>query len=138
MIENKHTELFAEQIVNEKPFEWLQDMDQTNSGMLYILFQLDKSKKALSAGELAKKLKVSTARIAVLLKKLEKYNWVKRITSTKDARITLVNLTEKGKKYYREQKDKLSNKLAKIIEKVGVQKFEKFMQIANEINKVTK
>ena len=138
MIENKHTGLFAEQIVNEKPFEWLQDMDQTNSGMLYILFQLDKSKKALSAGELAKKLKVSTARIAVLLKKLEKYNWVKRITSTKDARITLVNLTEKGKKYYREQKDKLSNKLAKIIEKVGVQKFEKFMQIANEINKVTK
>ena len=57
MIENKHTELFAEQIVNEKPFEWLQDMDQTNSGMLYLLFQLDKSKKALSAGELAKNLK---------------------------------------------------------------------------------
>lgn len=138
MSKEKNTDIIVEQIVSDKPFEWLQDMDQNNSGMLYLLFQLEKSNKSLSAGELARKLKVSTARIAVLLKKLEKYKWIKKFTSPKDARITLVDLTEKGKKYYHEQKHKLSSKLAQVIEKVGLKKFEKFMKLSNEINKVIK
>ena len=50
----------------------------------------------LSAGDISNFLSVSTARIAVLLKNLEKKDLIKRLTSQNDKRKTIVHLTKKG------------------------------------------
>lgn len=68
----------------------------------------------VNAGDLAEHMKISTARVATILNKLEAAGSVERVKSKKDGRITVVVLTEKGLKEvndYREESLKFVNKL---------------------------
>ncbi len=57
-----------------------------------------------SQKELADKMEISTATIAVSLKKLEKGGYVARATDSNDTRYNQVVITEKGKKVVEESK----------------------------------
>lgn len=55
--------------------------------------------------ELARRLEVSPATIAVSLKNLEKNGWILRRTGREDNRVNFVELTEKGRKLVEESKE---------------------------------
>lgn len=61
--------------------------------MLMTLSESDFSSQA----ELAKELEVSTATVAVSLKKLERDNYIKKQVKEEDSRVNFVKLTDKGK-----------------------------------------
>lgn len=132
---NKLTEII-EKVIDNNPFKFLEDLFSQKEGMLFILKYLYKSEKSVKAGELATALNVSTARISLLLKKLENKNYITRTQGEKDARIVYVTLTEEGRKYTYDKMTSFMDKLKKLIDSLGFEKIEQFLTLSNEINTV--
>lgn len=87
--------------------KWRELMDLLDSGykgMYVILRILKESEKAVVPGELARRMNVSTARIARALKTLEKKNYIRRESEKNDARKVIVLLTHDGEKALEERK----------------------------------
>lgn len=117
------------------PFDFLNLIDKNGQGMNSILSYLKTKKEDVTAGELAIQLDVSTARIAVLLKKLEKLNMVVKRISSKDARVTIVEITPTGLKHIDEETKKSVSIMQKILEKVDPKEIEEFIRLATKIKK---
>lgn len=117
------------------PFEFLNLIDKNSQGMNSILSYLNGKKEDVTAGELAVKINVSTARIAVLLKKLVKMDLITKSVSNQDARVTIVSITEKGKKYIEKETEKSVSIMQKILKKVDPKEIDEFIRIAIKINK---
>lgn len=121
-------------ISEKNPFKFLEDLHNQNTGKTFILKYLHDNKKEAKAGELATALGVSTARIAMLLKKLEAKKYIIRTSSKEDSRITLVSLTNEGEKYIIKKMKSITSKLKKIINSIGVNKVEDFIKVALTIS----
>ena len=121
-------------ISEKNPFKFLGDLHSQNTGKIFILKYLHDNKKDAKAGELATALGVSTARIAILLKKLENSKLIKRYSSAEDARITLVSLTTEGEKYIVKKMEGIISKLKKVVNSIGVNKLEDFIKVALTIS----
>nr|WP_028401161.1 MarR family transcriptional regulator [Ectobacillus panaciterrae] len=68
-------------------------------------------KNGLSVKELSEKIHRTQPTVTVLVDKLQKLGYVKRIKSKEDSRVTLINLTEKGiqlKPIFREISEKIN------------------------------
>lgn len=117
------------------PFDFLNLIDKNGQGMNSILSYLKTKKEDVTAGELAIQLDVSTARIAVLLKKLEKLNMIVKRISSKDARVTIVEITQTGLKHIDEETKKSVSIMQKILEKVDPKEIEEFIRLATKIKK---
>lgn len=117
------------------PFDFLNLIDKNGQGMNSILSYLKTKKEDVTAGELAIQLDVSTARIAVLLRKLEKLNMIVKRISPKDARVTIVEITQTGLKHIDEETKKSVSIMQKILEKVDPKEIEEFIRLATKIKK---
>ena len=115
------------------PFDFLNLIDKNGQGMNHILSYLKAKKEDVTAGELAIQLNVSTARIAVLLKKLEKLNMIAKKVSSFDARVTIVTITETGLKHIDEETKKSVSIMQKILKKVDPKEIEEFIRQATKI-----
>lgn len=120
--------------INEiDPFDLLNKFGKKSQGMDFILSYLSSKEGMVTAGELAIKLNVSTARIAVLLKKLEKQGFIEKTVSHHDGRVTIVTITEKGEKHVEEEMEKSISLMKKILKKVDISEINEFIRIANKI-----
>ena len=79
-------------------------IDDGYKGMFVILRILQASETNVVAGELARIMNVSTARIARALNTLEGKNYIRRERDEKDARKVVIRLTETGKQALEERK----------------------------------
>ena len=79
-------------------------IDDGYKGMFVILRILQASETNVVAGELAKIMNVSTARIARALNTLEAKNYIRRERDETDARKVVIRLTETGKQALEERK----------------------------------
>lgn len=127
----------SKSIIINKPFEVFNILDESTQGMKSVLLYLNEVKNKVSAGELSKKLKVSTARIAILIKKLLKNSYINKENDKKDARITIVSITEKGKEFIKKEKEKMINLVEELIKKIGIEDLETFLTISLKIKNVT-
>lgn len=66
------------------------------TGMYAVLKIVNDADGCATAGEIARRLDVSTARVAVLLTTLQKKSWIRKEKSPSDSRKTLVFLTQEG------------------------------------------
>lgn len=108
-------------------------MLRETQGTDFLLACLVKEGRELSAGELARKLNVSTARMAKLLNTLEQKGFIKRQNSEKDGRKTLVSLTCEGMERFKEKRLYLMALLEKMIEQIGFEELCEFIRISNKI-----
>ena len=79
-------------------------LDDGYKGMFVILRILQASETNVVAGELARIMNVSTARIARALNTLEGKNYIRRERDETDARKVVIRLTETGKQALEERK----------------------------------
>lgn len=108
-------------------------IDESQKGIGFVLVYLQESDHEVIAGELAKKLNVSTARIAALLRKMEKNGLIVRYRSPADARQTVVEITEEGNVYVDKMKEQILMKMELLLEKVGKEDMEEFIRISRKI-----
>lgn len=78
-------------------------------------------------------LGVSTARVAVLLKKMAAKGLITKGHDPADARVTVVSLTEQGRESIREIEGELYRQTGLVIDRVGEERVLEFIAIAQEI-----
>lgn len=134
MITQERLEGIAKELPKVQPTNFLKMVNDSNAGIGFTLkLLLSAEDNRLSAGELSKSMGVSTARVAVLLKKMESRGLITKKIDQLDARITLVALSEKGKSLAIEMKENMLKHLASVIDKVGEEKFLQFIALSHEI-----
>lgn len=133
MENNNLDEIFVEFI--KAKFENFGKVSIVDKGIYFVLYYLLVHKdKDICAGDLAKMLKVSTARIAVLINSLEGKGWVKREHSSQDSRKTIIRITQNGEIEVKEKKEKLYNIFMILLNEIGEQDMRKFIKTLIKIN----
>ena len=116
-----------------RPQIFLETFESSEKGINFILGYLEEAKHEVIAKDLAQALNVSTARIATLLNKMEKKDLIQKHNSTKDARKTVIILTKKGQHLTTHYKVVLIDITIKMIEEVGMEDLEKFIEISKKM-----
>lgn len=91
-------------IMHRRMMELALDRTGVYQGQHRILMQISENKYD-SQKEIAIAMKVSTATMAIALKKLEKNGYIKKTMDDSDNRLNRIEITEKGQKVVRESKE---------------------------------
>lgn len=116
-------------------FAFFDKLDATRRGAYFVLDYLIKSTKEIFSIDLSKALKVSTARMTKLLKTMEKKKLIIKTKSVLDARKIIISITEKGKETLISFKNAMADFLNSIIEEIGEEKFDEFINTSLNIQK---
>ena len=129
--------LQAEQILKKikscSPTKTFKPLDHSESGLCFILIYLDEAEREVYASEISEKMKISRAGVAKLIKKLIYKEFVTKRVSHTDARKEIINITEKGRIEACKHREEVMTFIENLIRKVGVEKIEKFIDLAEEI-----
>ena len=102
-------------------------------GLKAVIKLLTSENGKMTAGAISQKLCISTARVAVLLKKMESRNLITKQKSKTDARVTIVELTKEGTEYANELRNTFMEDMGAVIDRVGMEKMESFIEVVGEI-----
>lgn len=130
----------AQAILNQihacRPKSFFGKLDDSLRGMNFVLVYLKEAQHEVLAGELAKELNVSTARIAALLKAMEKNKLIVREHSRSDARQTVVKITQTGIAQAEQTKNQILDKIELLLVKIGKEELTEFIRLSNKIKEV--
>lgn len=124
---------YLEKINSCVPARVLEGIDMAQRGICCVLAYLKNSDSEVFAGDLAKELNVSSARISALLKKMEKKRFIIRRNSSGDARKTVVEVTPEGIAYIDAETERILSQIELLIEKVGQKDLDEFIRISYKI-----
>lgn len=134
------TQAQVEQILGllreSNPEDCFKKMNETSMGVGAVLMYLRKAQEPVSAGQISHGLNVSTARVAVLLKKMEGRELLVTGSSPTDARMRVVRLSQRGEKAAARLEEELYEQTAYLIERVGMERLIEFASISGEIQTV--
>lgn len=134
MITQERLEEIARELPKVQPTNFLKIVNDSNAGIGYALkLLLSQEDNQLSAGQLSEAMGVSTARVAVLLKKMENKGLIEKKEDESDARVTLVKLSDEGMRFATLMKENMLRHIANVIDKVGEEKFLQFIALSHEI-----
>lgn len=108
-------------------------MIDTNRGEGILLGYLRRHDNEATPIELSRALNVSTARIAVLLNKMERKNFVERQKSPNNKRNTIVKLLPAGKKLSEEQENAFNQKIISFLKTLGKERAALYVELQNEM-----
>ena len=112
------------------------EIEATQRGFGFVLSYLEQADKEVYAGDLSKKLNVSTARIAALLKRMEQNGLITRCTSMEDARRTVVGITPAGIDSINEMRAQALQKIELLLTQVSKEDLETYIRISQQIKEV--
>lgn len=124
--------LRAEQL---KSGVWRQT-EKLTQGELLALYHLQGHKSGVCPRELSDELSVSTARIAAMLRGMEKKGWVERRDFPSDNRRVLVTLTEEGRSEMRRQSEQTLAALSDALEALGPEDSRELIRILKRMNEI--
>lgn len=134
MATNEQIEKIAEDLSKAHPTNLLKMINDFNAGSGFALKLLYSAKEnRLSAGEISEAMCVSTARVAVLLKKMESKGLVVRESNRADARVTIVRLTEEGRIAAQEMREQILKHISCMIDQLGMEKLEQYIALSVEV-----
>lgn len=84
--------------------------------------------------DLSDELVVSTARVAVLLKTLEKDGYITRVHDSRDSRLTTVQIADKGREFIERRREELLRYLSDILSKLGEEDAKEYVRLQKKLN----
>lgn len=108
-------------------------MTDANRGEGVLLGYLARHDHEATPAELSEALGVSTARIAVLLNKMERKQLVERQKHPDNHKNTIVRLLPEGKKLKEEQEEAFNHNVVKFFETLGEEKAALFVTLQKEM-----
>lgn len=118
------------------PLEFFRTIDEVNSGMGYIMLKLYNAKDEVYAINLSKDMQISRARVTMLLRKLISRGFIVKQQSQIDARKEIITITNKGRDEVGAIKKKMLNDISKLIDKMGIEKVNQFLELSKEIKNI--
>lgn len=120
--------------LHQKPSdEILKKFNNENAGIGCMLKYLSDVGRPVSAGEISEFMGVSTARVSVLLRKMQEKNFIVRKNCSDDARRLMISLSENGRAECKRRFEKMLSTFSRIIDVVGEERMEEFISVAKEI-----
>lgn len=110
-------------------------VDDASKG-LFLALQLIKDNEGLTAGELAKKFKVSTARVAVVLRNLEEKGYIIKQVDKSDKRKVIIKISELGLEKHRESSLKVLDKVLQLFENFTDEELVTFVNLLTKIKPI--
>ncbi len=120
------------------PEDWYRKMDAYKVGFGAVLRVLAQNGGKAPSGLISRVLGISTARVAVLTKKMTAKGIVEKCSDERDARVTVVRLTEQGIKTACEMKDTMYQDVGILIDKLGMERLLEFISTSKEIGMIFK
>lgn len=127
---------YLEKLYSCMPKLFYSEIEATQRGFGFVLSYLEQADEDVYASDLAKKLHVSTARIAALLKRMEQNGLVTRCTSPKDARRTVVGITPAGIASVNEMREQALHRIEFLLTQVSKEDLETYIRISRQIKEV--
>lgn len=137
MATTEQIEFMLQKLDKAHPSAFFKRADGVQAGIGAVLRLLGESSRSVTAGEISEALNISTARVAVLIRKMVSKGLVTKEQGLIDGRITIVKLTELGEKTLQEMREEMYHLVGKIIDTVGIERLSEFLEIAEEIKNVT-
>lgn len=121
-----------------RPARSIREMNTIHMGIGAVIRYLHEkeAKSDVTAGEISEFLNVSTARVAVILSKMEKKGLITRSRGQKDARVTVVQLTQAGTDTAKEMQRQFEQQVEKAIDKVGCDRMLEFVSTMHELHEI--
>ncbi len=94
--------------------------------------------KQVNAKDISNALEISTARTAILLKKLENKKFVTKTNSSTDARSVVVSLTDEGRRCADDLRGQMIKSMEKVVDEIGLQELERLFETLEKIEKIMK
>ena len=136
MATREQIESLLVQLEKAPPSEHFQNIDKNTAGIRAILKYLSETDEKVTAGKISEKIKVSTARVAVLLKKMETKGLIEKEKDPEDGRIVVVKLSGHGRQTAETLRENMYSHIGEMIDKVGMERLLEFAAISYEIHSV--
>ena len=118
------------------PTRFFNTINEGYIGMGAVLQYLYEADGAVTAGDISEYMQVSTARVAVLLRKMNSQGLITKSEDAHDARVVNVKLSLDGQKKAEEIKTNIYRELAFVIDGIGMNKLSEFIEISDEIKQL--
>ena len=136
MVSDQEVCAILEEFNHIKPIAFLQQIDISSMGIGNVLDFLEKADHVVTAGEISEYMNVSTARVAVLLRKMSDKGLIEKKNDPKDARRVLVSITDAGRRDLSEKREEILLYSRAIIEKFGKEKIMDFVAACKDIKDI--
>lgn len=103
------------------------------SGVFLLLKILRNKRKAMAAGELSSKMKVSSARMAAMLNNLSQKGYIKKEKTEDDGRKTIVTITKDGQNALAKREGKVVGLIDKLLKKLSSKDIKNLLDICKKL-----
>lgn len=133
MNKNEQIDYLVELLERNKPQEVFDEISKNEHGIFGALNYLHDKQGAVISKDICGALKISSARMAILLKKMIAKGLVEKRNSKEDARAVLISLTEKGEMVCANIKENLRLKAERLLDELGLERMERHFEDMNKI-----
>ena len=138
MATKEQIESVLEKLEKSHPVDFFKKVNEIQMGIGAVLRLLYESNEVVTAGKISDVLNISTARVAVLLKKMVVKGLITKEQSITDARVTVVKLTEVGEETVFKMRDEMFEQMGRVIDAIGEERILEFLAISSEIRTIAK
>ncbi len=136
MARREDVEMIIKRLDECKPDFFFKICDGSSVGIDCMLRLLYEAGRDVSSGEITEKMGVSTARVAVLVRKAVARGLVERNVDPVDARRTCIRLTDVGAAAVRRTMTEVEDVVGKIIDSLGLDEIERFVETSRRIKEI--
>ena len=112
-------------------------MDQVMRGEMAVLRLLSKETAPMTAGDISRRLRMTTSRIAAVLGSLEKKGMILREADSSDKRRVQVVLTDKGGAFCLRKREQVLADITHLLTQLGHEDVQHFVRIMGRIHQFT-
>ena len=123
-------------VKQNKPTNFFNKISDSEAGMRYVLVYLSEQVEEVYASTIAEKMKISRARVAVLIKKLENKRLINKTVCKTDARIEVLKITKRGMEEVNKIQENAIKCISKVIETLGIEEINRFIETSAKIKAV--
>lgn len=110
-------------------------MDEFVHGEYCVLNYLMNHSESIYPKDLSKEMSVSTARVAALLKQMEKKGWITRNADVIDNRQTIISLTDEGKIEINSKREEIIDAVVNMLKEIGSEDAKELLRIQHKMIK---
>lgn len=136
MASDKEVIALLQEFSSIHPLEFLQKLDVQSMGISNVLCFLMCADHEVTAGEISEYMNVSTARVAVLLKKMSDKGLIEKHTDPSDGRKVMVAITDSGKALFQEQQREILLYSGAVVDHFGTEKIKEFIENCRQIRQI--
>ena len=136
MASDKEVIALLQEFSSIHPLEFLQKLDVQSMGISNVLCFLMCADHEVTAGEISDYMNVSTARVAVLLKKMSDKGLIEKHADPSDARRVMVAITDSGKELFEKQQREILLYSGAVVDHFGVVKIKEFIESCRQIRQI--